>query len=108
VTAFRGYDGRFATVIDSRLFHSLPVAARPSYLAAIARAARPGATLHALVVDVTVPLPAEGGPNPVTAEKVREAVTPFWDGERIESSAIHANAEARWNPAHLLAAHRPG
>ena len=32
ITSFTGYDGRFNTIIDSTLFHSLPVEARDAYL----------------------------------------------------------------------------
>lgn len=122
ITAFTGYDGRFATVIDSTLFHSMPVEARSDYLRAIARASRPGAVLHVLVFDVAAPFPDGVGPNSVTADELREAVAPFWDIERIEPSAIHVDIPPGWGaddlpndaagrrmfPAHLLTAHRPG
>lgn len=33
ITSFTGYDGRFGTVVDSTLFHSIPVASREGYTA---------------------------------------------------------------------------
>ena len=49
ITSFDGYDGRFATVVDSTLFHSLPVEGRDGYLRSIHRAAAPGASYFVLV-----------------------------------------------------------
>ncbi len=42
ITTFTGYDGRFSTVVDSTLFHSLPVEGRDGYLSSVHRAAAPG------------------------------------------------------------------
>src|ERR1700728_4576959 len=39
ITSFTGYDGRFNTVADSTLFHSIPVDRRDGYLSSIHRAA---------------------------------------------------------------------
>jgi len=44
-TKLEGYTDAFDTVIDSGLFHSLDDAGRRSYVAAVHRATRPGATL---------------------------------------------------------------
>src|SRR5581483_10036694 len=49
ITSFTGYDGRFNTIFDSTLFHSLPVDKRDDYLRAVHRAAAPGATYFILV-----------------------------------------------------------
>src|SRR5437879_1514142 len=43
ISAFGGYDGRFTTIVDSTLFHSIPVEARQGYQQSIVRAAAPGA-----------------------------------------------------------------
>src|ERR1700752_4067598 len=48
VTTFGGYDGRFATILDSGLFHALPPERRQDYLRSIYRAAAPGAALFIL------------------------------------------------------------
>lgn len=120
ITAFTGYDGHFATIIDSTLFHSIPVDKRPDYLAAIAHAARPGAVLHVLVFDRRAPLRPGSGPNAVTEPELREAVSPHWTVDAITPSSIHAwtppdftadidrdeQGRARF-PAFLLHAHLP-
>ena len=41
--SWTSYDGRFNTVVDSTLFHSLPVGGRGGYLRSVHRAAAPGA-----------------------------------------------------------------
>ena len=43
ITAFTGFDGRFDTIIDSTLFHSLPIEGRDGYQQSVHRAAAPGA-----------------------------------------------------------------
>ena len=47
ISSFTGYDGRFATIVDSTLFHSIPVEAREGYQQSIVRAAAPGVVLRA-------------------------------------------------------------
>ncbi|WP_062996829.1 class I SAM-dependent methyltransferase [Nocardia jinanensis] len=92
ITAFTGYDGRFGTVVDSTLFHSIPVASRESYLTSIARAAAPGAAYFALVFDrAGFPELPEHGPAPVTADELREAVSKYWVIDEIAPARIHAN-----------------
>src|ERR1700756_5203883 len=39
ITSFTGYDGRFGTIVDSTLFHSIPVELREGYQRSIVRAA---------------------------------------------------------------------
>jgi len=51
ISAFTGYDGRFGTIVDSTLFHSIPVEARNGYQQSIVRAAAPDASYYALVFD---------------------------------------------------------
>ncbi|WP_276044510.1 class I SAM-dependent methyltransferase, partial [Mycobacterium cookii] len=51
ITSFTGYDGRFGTIVDSTLFHSIPVEARDAYQQSIVRAAAPGASYFVLVFD---------------------------------------------------------
>lgn len=41
ISAFTGYDGRFGTIVDSTLFHSMPVELRDGYQQSIVRAAAP-------------------------------------------------------------------
>ena len=49
ITSFTGYDRRFGTIVDSTLFHSMPVEQRDAYQHSIARAAAPGASYFVLV-----------------------------------------------------------
>lgn len=119
ISDFGGHDGRFATVIDSTLFHSLPVEARPGYVASIARAARSGAALFVLAFDVSAPFAPGLAPNCVTAEELAAAVEGPWMVESVVPSTIHVvepptevelprdDAGRSVMPAHLLTARRP-
>ncbi|HEY9265877.1 MAG TPA: class I SAM-dependent methyltransferase, partial [Mycobacterium sp.] len=92
ITSFTGFDGRFNTVIDSTLFHSLPVEARDGYLRAVHRAAAPGAAYYILVfARGAFPAEAEMKPNEVTEDELRAAVAQFWEIDEIRPSFIHAN-----------------
>jgi 2-heptyl-1-hydroxyquinolin-4(1H)-one methyltransferase len=89
ISTFTGYDGRFGTIVDSTLFHSMPVELRQGYQESIARAAAPGASYFVLVFDsTTVPT---GRVNPVTAEELREVVGAYWAIDKIQPARIHAN-----------------
>ncbi|MER5732500.1 class I SAM-dependent methyltransferase [Streptomyces sp. NPDC002138] len=72
-TALTGYEGRFDSVLDSALFHTLPSAARPLYAAALHRVTRPGARLSVLCfADVPGGMPA---PLSVPEEELRATLT---------------------------------
>jgi 2-heptyl-1-hydroxyquinolin-4(1H)-one methyltransferase len=101
ITSFTGYDGRFDTVLDSTLFHSMPVAGRRGYLSSIARAAAPGAVLHVLVFAEDVWFPPELGPNKVDEAELRAAVGEFWTVRSVRRSSITAVVPE------LMAAHAP-
>ncbi|TGD86984.1 class I SAM-dependent methyltransferase [Mycolicibacterium sp. CH28] len=90
ISNFGGYDGRFGTIVDSTLFHSMPVEARAGYQRSIVRAAAPGAHYFVLVFDATS-MPANGPGHPVTAEELRAAVEPYWVIDDIRAARIHAN-----------------
>jgi SAM-dependent methyltransferase len=89
ISAFEGYDGRFNTIIDSTLFHSIPVEARGGYQRSIVRAAAPGASYFVLVFD-RAGLP-NGPANPVTEDELREVVSKYWVIDEIRPARIHAN-----------------
>ncbi|OBI51952.1 SAM-dependent methyltransferase [Mycobacterium kyorinense] len=92
ITSFTGYDGRFNTVIDSTLFHSLPVEGRDGYLRSIHRAAAPGAVYYVLVfAKAAFPPEAEQGPNTVDEDELRAAVSKYWTIDEIRPAFIHAN-----------------
>ena len=124
ISAFGGYDGRFNTIVDSTLFHSIPVEAREGYQQSIVRAAAPGASYYVLVFD-RAGLP-NGPANPVTEDELREVVSKYWTIDDIRAARIHASfpeaAEGvgmvfgdvrdepngrKSVPAFLLTAHKP-
>jgi SAM-dependent methyltransferase len=125
ITSFTGYDGRFSTVVDSTLFHSLPVEARDGYLSSIHRAAAPGASYYVLVfAKGAFPAEREVGPNEVDEDELRAAVSKYWEIDEIRPAYIHANIPQVSNapfefpphdrdqkgrmklPAYLLTAHK--
>lgn len=131
ITSFLSYppgsEGRFSTVVDSTLFHSLPVEGRDGYLSSIHRAAAPGAGLFVLVFAKGA-FPAEMAPKPneVDEEELRAAVSKYWEVDEIRPSFILSNvidiANAPFQlppherdekgrmkmPAYLLTAHKAG
>jgi SAM-dependent methyltransferase len=130
ITEFSGYPtgsaDRFSTVIDSTLFHSLPVERRDDYLRSVRRAAAPGASYYVLVfAKGAFPAEMEGGPNEVDEDELRAAVSKYWEIDDIRPAFIHANAhpipgapfefpphdheKGRMKlPAYLLTAHKAG
>lgn len=89
ISSFTGYDGRFGTIVDSTLFHSIPVEARDGYQQSIVRAAAPGASYFVLVFDRSaVP---NGPPYAVTADELRGIVSKYWVIDDIKPARIHAN-----------------
>ncbi|MBJ7466832.1 MAG: class I SAM-dependent methyltransferase [Mycolicibacterium sp.] len=90
ISAFTGYDGRFGTIIDSTLFHSMPVELREGYQQSIVRAAAPGASYFVLVFDAAA-VPAGGPIHAVTAEELRDVVGRYWQIDEIRAARIHAN-----------------
>lgn len=122
ISSFTGYDNRFNTILDSALFHSMPVESRQGYQESIVRAAAPGASYFVLAFDsATVP---SDKLNPVTADELTEAVGAYWAIDDIRPARIHANITANFQnfaatdirdegngrmsiPAWLLSAHLP-
>ena len=126
ITTFTGFDGRFDTIIDSTLFHSLPVEGRDGYQRSVLRAAAPGAVYYVLVfAKGAFPAELEEKPNEVDEAELRTAVGKYWEIDEIRPAFIHANmptgpdapfrlpphdhdAEGRMKmPAFLLTAHKP-
>ncbi len=99
ISAFTGYDARFGTIVDSTLFHSIPVDLREGYQQSIVRAAAPGASYYVLVFDrKALPTSPEGfGPNPVTETELREIVSKYWVIDDIRPARIHGNNLPRDN-----------
>lgn len=93
LTSLHGYDGRFNTVIDGGLYHSLPGDARHNYLHAVQRASAPGGVLHMLV-------PAEHG-----EDELRRTVSAHWSVDEIRPAVLHG-PDRTTAPALLLSAHK--
>ncbi len=127
ITSFSGYDGRFSTVVDSTLFHSLPVEGRDGYLNSVHRAAAPGASFFVLVfAKGAFPAEMQPKPNEVDEDELRAAVSKYWEVDEIRPSFILSNVvqvpDAPFEfpphdrdekgrikmPAYLLTAHKAG
>lgn len=122
ITDFTGFDGRFSTIIDSTLFHSLPIDGRDGYLRSVHRTAVPGASYFILVFAAgAFPAELEQKPNEVTEDELRGAVGKYWTIDGVRPAFIHANMPAGMPlPPHarddkgrakmsgfLLSAHKP-
>jgi SAM-dependent methyltransferase len=89
ISDFDGYDGRFGSLVDSTLFHSMPVELRDGYQRSMVRAAAPGASYFVLVFDrTTMPV---GPANPVTEQELHDVVSKYWAIDEIRQARIHAN-----------------
>ncbi|MET0899326.1 MAG: class I SAM-dependent methyltransferase [Mycobacterium sp.] len=125
ISTFTGFDGRFDTILDSTLFHSLPIEARDGYQRSVFAAAAPGAAYYILVFAAgAFPPDLEQKPNEVTEAELREAVGKYWTIDEVRPAFIHANMpqipgiplpphdrddKGRVKmPAFLLTAHKPG
>lgn len=124
ISDFGGYDGRFNTIVDSTLFHSMPVELREGYQQSIVRAAAPGASYFVLVFD-KAGMP-DGPAHPVTEDELRDVVSKYWTIDEIRPARIHGvfpegfeeffpvidvreePKGRRSVPAFLLTAHLPG
>jgi SAM-dependent methyltransferase len=92
-TSLAGYEGRFDTVLDSALFHTLDADGRRRYATALHRAAKPGAWLDMLCF-AAVP---GGMPEPlsVTEQEVRQILTDAgWTVTELRPSVYWGVAEA--------------
>jgi SAM-dependent methyltransferase len=127
ITSFTGYDGKFSTIIDSTLFHSLPVEGRDGYLRSIHRAAAHGARYFVLAfAKGAFPADVETKPNEVDEDELRAAVAKYFEVDAIRPAKIHTNRPEFADipagampfepnevgriemPAYLLSAHKTG
>ncbi|OBB83032.1 class I SAM-dependent methyltransferase [Mycolicibacterium peregrinum] len=95
ISAFTGYDGRFGTIVDSTLFHSMPVELRDGYQQSIVRAAAPGASYFVLVFDKGT-MGDSGPANPVSEDELREVVGKYWVIDDVRPARIHAHVPAEF------------
>ncbi|WP_343599418.1 class I SAM-dependent methyltransferase [Mycobacterium sp.] len=84
-----GSEGRFGTIVDSTLFHSMPVELREKYQQSIVRAAARGASYFVLVF-ARGGMP-EGPAHPVTDDELHAVVSKYWVVDEIRPARIHAN-----------------
>ncbi len=106
ITTFTGFDGRFNTIIDSTLFHSLPIEGRDGYQQSAFRAAAPGAAYYVLVfAKGAFPAEIETKPNEVDEAELRAAVGKYWEIDEVRPAFIHANAVAFREMAMAAAPH---
>src|ERR1700744_1055328 len=95
VTSFSGYDGRFATILDSGCLHSLPTEKRQDYLQSIFRAATPGASLYILAFAAGAFGDEEAGDRPgphgLTETELRKEVSTLWEVDDIRTAKIYGN-----------------
>ncbi|WP_156297767.1 class I SAM-dependent methyltransferase [Mycobacterium paragordonae] len=84
--------GRFETIVDSTLFHSMPVELREGYQQSIVRAAAPGASYFVLVFDKAAI--SEGPINAVTEDELRDVVAKYWVIDDLRPARIHAQLPA--------------
>jgi SAM-dependent methyltransferase len=96
VTTFRGYDGRFSTILDSGLFHALLPEGRQNYLQSIFRAAAPGAALYILAFAAGALGEQDDRPGPrgFTEIELRDAVSTLWPVDEVRPAKVYGNAAA--------------
>jgi SAM-dependent methyltransferase len=106
ITTFTGFDGRFDTIMDSTLFHSLPVEGRDGYQRSVLRAAAPSAVYYILVfAKGAFPAELEQKPNEVDEAELRDAVGKYWEIDEIRPAFIHANMPSGPNAPFQLPPH---
>lgn len=88
-TTLEGYESRFATVVDSGLYHSLTEQQRAAYLTAVHRACQPAARLHIVAISDAIPL-SFFSPYGLSETNLRDslAVAPGWTALSLESTTL--------------------
>jgi SAM-dependent methyltransferase len=75
---------KFATVIDSGVFHTFDDADRPRYVTSLGTVLAPGGVLHLLCFSERTP--GDWGPRRITQAELRDAFAEGWEVERIEAA----------------------
>ena len=89
---------RFATVIDSGVFHVFDDSDRVQYVASLTAVLDPGGVLHLLCFSEHTP--GTTGPRRVTQAELRAAFAVGWQVERIETSQFEVRKDYAPEPAH--------
>jgi len=77
-------DRRFATVIDSAVFHVFDDPDRARYVASLESVVEPGGVVHLLAFSDKVP--GDAGPRRVSQAGLRHAFADGWEVERIDDA----------------------
>lgn len=106
-TDLSGYAGRFASVIDSALYHCFTEEQRHRYAASLFEACRPQARLHVVCFSDRVP-DAFPGPYRISEDNLRDTLTAAgWTVQRLDRSTYTGaltRAEMSAQPGSPLAA----
>jgi SAM-dependent methyltransferase len=96
---------RFATVLDSGLFHSFDDTEWPAYVASLASVTERDATLYVLCMSDDRPDP---GPHPVSQDQLRSAFHPGagWNITAIAPERVETNLSDAGAPVWLVTAKR--
>jgi SAM-dependent methyltransferase len=82
---------RFASVIDSGVFHTFDDTDRPRYVASLASVLVPAGVIHLLCFSEATP--GEWGPRRVTQAELRAAFADGWGVERIEAARFEVRED---------------
>jgi len=82
---------RFATVIDSAVFHVFDDADRARYVASLASVIEPSGVVHLLAFSDQVP--GDAGPRRVSQAEIRAAFADGWVVERIDDSFVEVRPD---------------
>ena len=90
-TALHDWGERFASVIDSGLFHCFSDADRHRYVEGLARVVEPGGRLFLLCFSDEEP--GTAGPRRVSREELYAAFADGWEVESVQPTQFEANPE---------------
>ena len=90
-TKLRDWDRRFATVIDSGLFHVFGDDDRRRYVEGLARVVEPGGRLFLMCFSDEEP--GSEGPRRVSRQELYDAFADGWEVESVQPARIEVNPE---------------
>jgi SAM-dependent methyltransferase len=89
--ALANWDSRFATVIDSGLFHVFSDTDRPRYVRGLAHVVGPGGRL--ILLCFSDQEPGTEGPRRVSRQELYDAFSDGWEVESVEPTQMEVNPE---------------
>jgi cyclopropane fatty-acyl-phospholipid synthase-like methyltransferase len=87
---------RFATIIDSGLFHTFSDEDRPRYVTSLADVVEPGGVIYLMCFSELTP--GQDGPRRVTQGELHGAFSDGWTMERIEHARFEVTGEFDFGP----------